>query len=83
VVCRAAIKQPRGRGQPRRFCGRPCRRAAEFELRRIGTRLANLETYLSNLRVYGGEILAKQQPGVEQELARLQARQLVLLGRVD
>jgi hypothetical protein len=39
------------RGRPRTFCSVACRRAAEFEIRRINARLGSLEDRLSESRL--------------------------------
>ncbi len=38
------------RGRPRSYCSDACRRAAEYEIRRVNTRIARLEDTVSNAR---------------------------------
>jgi hypothetical protein len=49
---------PRNRGRTRRYCAVPCRRAAEYEVRRVRRRLARQERELARRveldRVNGG-----------------------------
>jgi hypothetical protein len=80
LICGQALQQP-PTGRRRRYCGPPCRKSAELELRRLQTRLQHLEDWRSNLFMWGGEMKRKQLPQTEAEIERLRKRQLTLLGR--
>jgi hypothetical protein len=49
--CGRGLRTVSGSGRPAIYCSQGCRRAAEFEIRRVNERLASLETRLSELRV--------------------------------
>ncbi len=42
ATCRTSIRQS-GRGRPARYCGTPCRRAAEYRIKRLNRRIERLE----------------------------------------
>jgi hypothetical protein len=65
-------------GRPPTYCGPACRRAGEFELRRLQRRIERLEEYQSNLRLQGGGE-RRQQQVVQQELDRAEGRLRELL----
>jgi hypothetical protein len=49
--CSASLPVGGRRGRPAAFCGRPCRRAAEFEVRRATRRLETIDVERSRLRI--------------------------------
>ncbi len=63
--CGKPLEQPAGAGRPPTYCGTACRRAAEFEIRRLDKLLARLEDRLSELRL--GK-LSLEREGVEAAL---------------
>ncbi|MGH8593515.1 MAG: hypothetical protein ACREV3_06555 [Gammaproteobacteria bacterium] len=69
--------------RPSDYCSTGCRRAAEFEIRRVNRRLESLETSLSSMRINPDDELMSMIAGctrtervaaVEAELAMLKAR---------
>ncbi|MGH8645222.1 MAG: hypothetical protein ACREX4_12455 [Gammaproteobacteria bacterium] len=68
-------------GRPSEYCSTGCRRAAEFEIRRVNRRLESLETDLSSLRMCENDFMdvygrthPERVAAVEAELATLKAR---------
>ena len=49
--CGQPLTRAAGAGRPAKYCSTACRRAAEFEIRRIYKLLARLEDRLVNLRL--------------------------------
>jgi hypothetical protein len=70
--------QPPDVGRPPSYCSPACRRAAEFELRRLQRRIERHEDYASNLRLQGGGE-RRQLQRVQQELDRAEERLRELL----
>lgn len=83
--CRAEIGHSQSRvGRPKRYCSPSCRRAAEFELRRLNDHLTALEGLLMHVR----QAIARRDPmgfdgwgkpalaevRIAEEIARLEAR---------
>ncbi len=75
-------------GRPSEYCSTGCRRAAEFEIRRVNRRLESLETSLSSMRINPRDALtdmiegrthAERVAAVQAELDLLKARFRVLL----
>ncbi len=60
--CGKSLEQPAGAGRPPTYCGTACRRAAEFEIRRLDKLLARLEDRLVDLRLRSFSI---EREGVE------------------
>jgi hypothetical protein len=67
-------------GRPRIYCGTPCRRAAEFELRRLRTLLERVEESISFWYLYGGP--KRRLTSLRAEHVRLTGRLLTLLDGV-
>ncbi len=86
LMCGGGIEQP-ATGRPRVYCGPTCRRAAEYELRRLQSRLAVAE----KRAMLAGEVVATAYDAGERsaprkglnywqaEVQRLQGRLLALL----
>ncbi len=81
VKCGSELPEQVGRGRPAWYCGAACRRAAEFEIRRIGNRLASLEDQLMRSRL-GGYLILTPIKMIEAEIAKQEARLRDLLGAV-
>ena len=91
VRCGAAFP-PRNCGRTRRYCGVPCRRDVEFEVRRVGRRLARRHAelsrrieldranggLLSTLRGLDGSTWAGDTQAIRDEIAALHRRLHVL-----
>jgi hypothetical protein len=77
LKCGAPLERP-DVGRPPAYCSPACRRAAEFELRRLQRRIERLEEYASNLRLQGGGE-RRQLQRVQQELDRAEGRLRELL----
>lgn len=52
--CGTPLEPHAGRGRPARYCGEPCRRYAEFQIRTIVRRLDKLEIELRELKAGNG-----------------------------
>jgi hypothetical protein len=68
------------RGRPLTFCSEGCRRASEFEIRRINNRLGSLEDRLSECRLpstFGGSTM--DDPKLLEKEIQLQRRRLLEL----
>jgi hypothetical protein len=65
-------------GRPPSYCPTGCRRAAEYELRRLQRRLQVLEDQAARERILGNAVLAGR---VESEVKRAELRLLQLLDR--
>lgn len=87
LKCSAPLP-PRFGGRPADYCSTVCRRAAEFEVRRINRRLERLEEKRSGLRVdlaagqYGPvarQHSTRRLAAVDQEIERAEARLRELL----
>ncbi|MFI0377042.1 MAG: hypothetical protein ACH255_11905 [Candidatus Thiodiazotropha sp.] len=78
LICEKPIEYA-GQGRPPAYCGKLCRRAAEYEIRRIQRRLTKLETRLSELQAepytwaaeFGIPKLKKQIQSVNERLLQL------------
>jgi predicted nucleic acid-binding Zn ribbon protein len=77
LVCGVPLEQPE-LGRPPTYCSPACKNAARHERRRLDRRLANLETYSSNLRMMGDP--DRQLGRVQAEIDRATGRLLALLG---
>ncbi|MGH8592342.1 MAG: hypothetical protein ACREX9_21850 [Gammaproteobacteria bacterium] len=84
-VCKSCgVSLPVNRtGWPSDYCSTGCRRAAEFEIRRVNRRLESLETSLSSMRInpddelmsmIAGRTRTERVAAVEAELTTLKAR---------
>lgn len=85
VKCRLAEVPANEKGRPNVYCSTVCRRAAEFEVRRIDRHLMRLEERLSNTRSLNPDLYTKAQLRrdtdlVEEEIKIAEARLRVLLG---
>lgn len=93
LKCPAPVPQA-GRGRPRDYCSTGCKRAAEFEVRRITRRLERLEDDRSELRLnldgggkaaekysgpYQTAAFSRQLAAVEREIAATEDRLRTLL----
>jgi sugar-specific transcriptional regulator TrmB len=86
--CGRELEELADTGRPKRYCGTPCRRAAEYELRRIQRQLEALEEQERHYRRecdpatarWGGqpEVMRAQHKWYVDEIARLEARLLDL-----
>jgi predicted nucleic acid-binding Zn ribbon protein len=72
LVCRAPLERPE-MGRPPSYCSTGCRRAAEYELRRLQRRLQVLEDQAARERILGNAVLAGR---VESEVKRAELRLL-------
>lgn len=80
LKCGKPIEKPAKQGRPPKYCGNACRRAAEFELRRINDHIAKLESNFSHARLHGRSSTVWLPPGTyEAEIARFEERLRALL----
>lgn len=87
VKCGKPLEEPSGAGRAPRYCSVACRRAAEFELRRIQRHLERLEQQrmelahhnLLDVRDYRGHTLEQQREDNVRAIAELEARLAALL----
>lgn len=77
LVCRKPLERPEV-GRPPSYCSTSCRRAAEYELRRLQRRLQALEDQAARARIVGADELAER---VGHEIKRAELRLLQLLDR--
>lgn len=77
LVCRKPLERPEN-GRPPSYCSTSCRRAAEYELRRLQRRLQALEDQASRERILGNAVLAER---ISSEVKRAELRLLQLLDR--
>jgi hypothetical protein len=75
LMCHGPLERPET-GRPPSYCSTSCRRAAEYELRRLQRRLERLETEASYHRVRGNQIMVKR---LETEVMRATTRLRQLL----
>lgn len=88
LKCAKPLPERAGAGRPPVYCGVGCRRAVEYEVRRLSRRLERLEDDLLALdRRLGGWLtkdqaarLTKDADVVRRQLAEAEARLAVLLG---
>ena len=73
-----AAADPRGR--PRNYCSKACRRAAEFEIRRVERQIGELEASIVAVRISEYPVMGISVPRVEAEILRQRDRLLKLLG---
>lgn len=79
LKCGTPLEASNGKGRPKAYCSTACCRVAEYEVRRINSRLEKLEDELSNARLGRGW---KPQESVEKlrsEIAIYEERLRVLL----
>lgn len=57
ATCGTAIEQT-GQGRPAKYCGTPCRRSAEYKLKRFTERIGRLEDTRDALLVKKAQLLA-------------------------
>jgi hypothetical protein len=69
-LCQSPLAPVGGRGRPASYCNARCRRLAEFRVRRLRRRHAELEVIV---RVAGVDERARELVDVERELAQLGA----------
>ena len=72
VKCGAPLRRLAAGGRPAKFCSIACRRAAEYELRRIQTGLERIEERQEHIRIYGAESAFCFPLDPAEALARLQ-----------
>lgn len=77
-VCRGEIQPTVGPGRPARYCSIACRRAAEFEIRRLDKLIGSHETRLSKIRT-GVFALDGAEDRLADEIDRLNLRLRQLL----
>ncbi len=78
--CGRVIQTPSGAGRPATYCSPGCRRAAEYEIRRIDDHLTKLESRLSALRLINERTGWEDDPALlEAEIAVQRARLAELL----
>ena len=78
--CGQPLEQKSGAGRPAKYCSTACRRAAEFEIRRIDKLLARLEDRLVNLRLgYFSVDPASESAQLASEIERANIRMAALL----
>jgi len=87
LMCGTALEQP-ATGRPRVYCGVPCRRASEYELRRVQSLLLTAERQEQRARV-AHEVGSFDRPATRHalkwwaaEVQQLKARQRALLAGV-
>ena len=76
LKCQAPLERPEV-GRPPSYCSTGCRRAAEYELRRLQRAIEGLEEYARNLRLQGDP--DRQGPKVRQEIDQAEKRLRLLL----
>lgn len=74
--CGATLRAKAGPGRPRRFCSPVCKRAADYELRRVQRALERIESRTRSYRVDGLTGLAER---LDVERLRLEERLRELL----
>ena len=74
IKCGHEIPPHAGPGRPRRYCSTGCRRAMEYELRRLQRALENVEE-----RQRWDRINRQENPALEQERRRVESRLRELL----
>jgi hypothetical protein len=76
-------KQTQAKGRPAQYCSTACRRAAEFEIRRLNDVLATLEKNASHARLWGRSSsvwLPPEKYAAEIERAETRLRELLAQG---
>lgn len=68
-----------GAGRPRSYCGTPCRRAAEMEIRRVQDALSKVEELQRQVRFGWGQHRPDEAAAFDAEHERLEARLRELL----
>jgi hypothetical protein len=71
--------RPPGAGRPREYCGTGCRRAAEYEIRRLNSAIEVMEKALRDCRVGWNFRGDHDVPRYREELERLETRMRNLL----
>ena len=79
-MCSRELAAATGAGRPPRYCSVACRRAAEFEIRRLDKRIDGLEDQISLVRRSRMMVMGVDVDLVEAEILRLRDRLLELLG---
>lgn len=85
-VCNAEVQVSEGRGRPHRYCGEPCRRSAEFAIRRLNRRLDGYEIELREVESGADYRFREPKPqaarvaNLQKWIAEDQARLRALLG---
>ena len=78
VICEQELPPIKpGAGRRAKFCGTPCRRAREFEIRRIQARLSRLEDEAEKARRFPLQYLDAGQ--IDSEISGNRDRLLILL----
>lgn len=77
--CGSDLPQRPGPGRPLSYCSKGCRRAAEYELRRIQSALEDVEGQIRWCRFKFNGRRPEQEPMFEAERLRLEARLRELL----
>jgi len=80
-ICQKPLSEKK-RGRPPVYCGTACRRAAEYEIKRVDNRLGELEKQLSDLRSSPPGLYLLTDPTlIAAEIALQRTRLLELLAR--
>ena len=82
IKCGATLPPSAATGRPRVYCSVACRRAGEFELRRLQKHLEDLEDSEQHIRLYGGASHAAVLNGPAEAMQRLQAERERLEARL-
>lgn len=77
IKCGTALDTTPRPGRPARYCGKACRRAAEFELRRLTAAIETLEDRARWGRINGDNPRSQQRFAVEIDNAERRLRALL------
>lgn len=85
LKCSSPLEPRAGAGRPAIYCGEPCRRLAEYEIRRLDRRMAGYEQELRGLRYDGPDDFddterLKRMRALRRWIAADEARLRLLLG---
>ncbi|MDB5637759.1 MAG: hypothetical protein JWP51_2667 [Bradyrhizobium sp.] len=85
ALCPRILPPSKATGRPATFCSIRCRRASEYEIRRIDKRIGDLETQLSDRRISNLKFFSgvDDPERIQAEIDRLKTRLLELFGRPD
>ncbi|MBK6278755.1 MAG: hypothetical protein IPF57_11770 [Gammaproteobacteria bacterium] len=73
TYCHVKLPEYSGVGRPTSYCGEPCRRGAELEIRRVNLRVDRLENELSHVRTHGEQSALAVIGGAEDAMTRIGA----------
>lgn len=85
AMCPRILPPRKTTGRPAIYCSQRCRRACEFEIRRIDKRLGDLETQLSDRRISNLKFFSgvDDPERIQAEIDRLKTRLIELFGPPD